>query len=163
MTDEGIKTFDGFKKIVSDYVNGYKTYENIDSERTSLSSYTNDNDANNSINIGYNIILSLIMTYDIKYDKEAIIKSIGDTDKKLGNNHYYLMDRSGKIISSKYNNLLNKFLNLFINNPSGLNIDNINNIINKITGAIYKIRYKDIDHMMKRLKEVVIYITHYCK
>ena len=153
MTDEGTKTFDGFKKIFSDYVNGYKTFDDIKKEYLSLKSHINDNDVSKSINAGYNKILTNILNDYIKYDKEAIIKSIKDTDKKLVNNDYYLIDKSGQIISGNYNNVLNKFLYIFIDDPSNLTIDKISNMINKITNAIYMINYnEDINYNVEKLK-----------
>ena len=73
---QGIRLFKGFKKIIDDYVNGYKTYEDIDKERSLLAPYINDNNINEDLNIGYNTILSMILNNGIKYNKAAIIKSI---------------------------------------------------------------------------------------
>ena len=147
MVGNGFKTFNGFKNIIEDYKNGYKSYDNIVKEQIKIlkspnfKENSNDNSNDNiefNINIGYNIILNHIRSNKINFDKKEIIRNIIDADSFLKDKPYYITyGKNDNTKIYKYNNELNKFINFIDNNEvEKIKIDLLDNKLNKIGSAL---------------------------
>ena len=136
-------TFQGFENIIYVYENGFKSYEDIRSERYDLAKLPNyvlkdDDNIYYRISNGYNIILQLINNGKITFDKEAVLKSIKKTNIDLQNKPYYSTGKGpDKVRICKYDNSLTKFINFIEKNEEHkINIDLIDNKLNKIGNAL---------------------------
>ena len=107
--------FKGFKDAIEDYEYAYKSYKDILDEQRALSkssNYKKNNDnIENNLNVGYNIILRNIFDEKIKPDKKDILEGIINANKFLKNKPYYSLVGDTDIIKIYiYDKALAKFI-----------------------------------------------------
>ena len=137
--------FMGFKKIIDDYENGYKSYLDIKNEKENLDKSIYADKTNKDISRRYDIIISDIKSGDIKFDKEAVTKSIKDMHKKLLNKKLYYINSENKLVISNYYNLLDKYLKILNEKTlSDADINTITSVMDDLIATMIKFDDKNL-------------------
>ena len=142
------KIFEGFKNIIVSYAYGFKSYDDIVKEQTSLlyspNYKNNDNNIENNINIGYNIILHNINDNKIQLNKEAILKDIRNKiteDKPV----YIRIDKDNIVARSFPKKIINYVNQLENNSPIEPNshIDYLESVMDDLKFGLKEVNIRD--------------------
>ena len=142
-------TFRGFKNIIENYQEGFINFSDIVKIHSMLNESVDDTNEyrenNDLIRHGISYIQDTILDGIIKYNEEAIIKSIEDINQEILNKDYYTIGNKGNIIPYNYHGLLHRLISDFKEDSNTLDTKKLRYIRDEVIQALNKINYWDED------------------